>query len=496
MIAACIDVGTSLIKTVAFDEEGNEVDVARVETEVLRPKPGFAEQDMDQVWDGVAETLGAIGERNDGIELVALTAQGDGCWLVDENGDPTGPAALWSDGRNPQIVERWEQDGTIEKAFRINGSLTFPGLPNAILNWLREHEPERVERADKALYCGGWTFSRLTGERAVDESDASVPLLDIRAGTYSDELLELYDLGWARHLLPDVRRMDGRVGELGEAAARATGLDAGLPVVMAPYDIASTAIGCGAVEPGQACSILGTTLCTEVMVDHVDTDGAPTGFHIAMGVEDRWLRAFPTLAGTEVLTWGMGILGVEEVTDFVAMAEQAPPGAGGLVGMPYLSPAGERAPFLDSGARGMLLGMTLEHDREDVARAILEGLTLVLRDCLVASKAEPTELRVCGGGAASDFWTQLIADVTGVPTLRTHDTELGAKGAFITALVALGREPDFASAVERLVRVRDRTEPREQETERYSRRFEAFLDLREISSQAWRRLAEAREADG
>ncbi len=215
MHALCIDVGTSMIKTVAFDRQGHEVAVARQPTRVLRPAPGHAEQDMAEVWNGVVHTLRTANQEIAGdVEMIALTAQGDGCWLVDEAGEPVGPAALWSDGRNPQIVETWERDGTMERAFRVNGSLSFPGLPNAILNWLREHEPERIERAHKALYCGGWTFYKLTGELAVDESDASVPLLDIRSRAYSRELLELFDLEWAQRLLPEVRNMDGRVGAL------------------------------------------------------------------------------------------------------------------------------------------------------------------------------------------------------------------------------------------------------------------------------------------
>jgi erythritol kinase (D-erythritol 1-phosphate-forming) len=490
MHALCIDVGTSMIKTVAFDRQGREVAVARQPTRVLRPALGFAEQDMAEVFNGVVHTLRTANQEIAGdVEMIALTAQGDGCWLVDDAGEPVGPAALWSDGRNPRIVETWERDGTMERAFRINGSLSFPGLPNAILNWLREHEPERIERAHKALYCGGWIFYKLTGELAVDESDASVPLLDIRAHAYSRELLELFDLEWAQRLLPDVRSMEGRVGALSDTAAGELGLPAGLPVVMAPYDIASTAIGVGATAPGQACSILGTTLCTEVMTDRVDTEGAPSGFTIAMGVGSRYLRAYPTLAGTEVIDWMMRLLRLSDPAELGALAAKAPAGAGGIVFLPYLSPAGERAPFLDPNARGMFLGLTLEHHPEHLALAVMEGLSHVVRDCLEAAPAEPSELRLCGGGANSDSWCQLIADVTGLPTLRSMDTELGAKGAFITGLVATGAENDIDAAAANLVKLRDRFEPRADRHELYTDRFGQFLEMREICTPAWRRMA-------
>jgi erythritol kinase (D-erythritol 1-phosphate-forming) len=489
MASICLDVGTSLIKAVAFDEEGNEVSVVRQPTEVLRPKPGFAEQDMDAVWDAV---IGAVREMTESldqnVELLAFTGQGDGCWLVDENGRPTGPAVLWNDARNAALVQRWERDGTLQRAFEINGSLCFPGLPSAVLPWLREHEPERVEKAHRSMFCDGWIFLGLTGQFGIDESDASVPLLDIRRGEYSDQLLALYDLEWARELLPEIRRQGSRSGELGPQAAEATGLPEGLPVVMAPFDIAATSIGCGSVDTGQACSILGTTLCTEIVADQVDTDGSAAGFTISMGVPERYLRAFAAMAGTDVIDWAVATLGLSDAPELGKLAEQAQPGAGGLWVLPYFSPAGERAPFLDPGARGTAFGLTVERGREDIARAVFEGLTLVVRDCLTAASTESTELRLCGGGAASDFWCQLIADATGLVTRRSADSELGAKGALITALVETGAESDFTEAASRLAKMGDEFTPDDEANKVLSERYERFLQLREVAERSWRVL--------
>ena len=225
------------------------------------------------------------------------------------------------------------------------------------------------------------------------------------------------------------------------------------------------------------------------MTDRVDTDGAPSGFTIAMGVGSRYLRAYPTLAGTEVINWMMRLLGLSDPAELGALAAKAPAGAGGIVFLPYLSPAGERAPFLDPNARGMCLGLSLEHQPEHMALAVLEGLSHVVRDCLEAAPAEPTELRLCGGGANSAFWCQLIADVTGLPTLRSIDTELGAKGAFITGLVATGVEKDIDEAAANLVKLRDRFEPRGDRHELYTARFQQFLEMRKICAPAWRRMA-------
>lgn len=165
---------------------------------------------------------------------------------------------------------------------------------------------------------------------------------------------------------------------------------------------------------------------------------------VASGVPGRYLRAFPTLAGTEVIQWTCSMLGLDDPFQLGDLAASCGVGAGGLTFLPYFSPAGERAPFLDPQARGSFLGMSFEHNREHVARAVLEGLTLVIRDCLTASRGAPSELRVCGGGAASALWLQMIADVCGVPVSRSTDTEVGARGAFLIGLVAT----EAASSVE------------------------------------------------
>jgi erythritol kinase (D-erythritol 1-phosphate-forming) len=487
----CIDVGTSVIKTVAFDESGRELGLARREATVSRPHPGWAEQDMEEVWDAVVATGREVaGALDEPVGLIAFTAQGDGCWLVDAEGRPTGPAILWNDGRANALVERWQRDGLLEQAFARNRSLGFAGLPSAILAWLREHDRERLERSATALYCDGWLFLRLTGERAVGISDASAPFLDVRTGDYAPELLELYGLEWARELLPEVRTQEGSTGELGAAAAEALGLDPGLPVVMAPYDIVATAIGVGAVAPGQACSVLGTTLCTELVLDALPDDEAPSGLTIALGGE-RWMRAFPTLAGGEVVLWAGRELGLGDPGELSALAGDAPLGAGGLWFLPYLAPAGERAPFLEPAARGTLLGLSLEHDRSHVARAVLEGLSLVVRDCLEASGARGAleQIGLCGGGAASDVWCQLIADACGVPAFRTKDAEVGARGAFLCGLVATGAEPDLPAAAERHVEVGDTFAPDPERAAAYDERHAEFLALRELAVEQWRRMA-------
>ncbi|MBB6171292.1 xylulokinase [Nocardiopsis mwathae] len=497
MAFIAVDVGTSMIKAVVFDDDGREAAVARRTTEVRRPRPGWAEQDMDDVWDTVAAAVREVREGvREPIGFLAVTAQGDGCWPVDAEGRPTGPAILWSDGRAAPIVEEWRAEGVLAAAFRRNGSLTFAGLANALLTWLRRNDPDRLRRTAAVLSCGGWVFHRLTGAVAVDESDAAAPFLDLRTRRYDPDCLALFGLEWARDLLPEVRGDDRRTAGLTPAAAAELGLPADLPVVMAPYDIAATALGTGAVADGQACSILGTTLCTEVVTTEPDTTGEPSGLTIALDSSGHLLRAFPTLAGTEILTWAAALLGAGDPVRLGRLALAAEPRPGGPLFLPYLSPAGERAPFLDPHARGTWWGLSLEHDRARVARSVFEGLTLVLKDCLAAARIPVTELRVCGGGANSDAWCDLIADVTGVPVVRSTDTEAGAKGAFLSGLVATGRAPDLATAADRHVRLRAVREPDARLAKHYAHTYERFLELRDQARPGWRLMGDGGAGEG
>ena len=494
MAVIAVDAGTTMIKAVGYDEEGTELVVVRQATSVSRPHVGWAEQDMLAVWDAVVFSVRSVQRQlKSDIDFLAITAQGDGCWLVDQAGEPTGPAILWNDGRAAAIVEDWSRQGLLEKAFQINGSQTFPGLPNAILTWLKHNDPERLERSHASLTCGGWLFARMTGELAIDESDGAAPFMDIRTRRYSPELLKLYGMEWARTFLPELRGDDRRVAALTRAAALEMGLPAGLPIVMSSYDIASTAIGVGAVAPGQACSILGTTLCTEIVADKVTTQGKSAGLTVALGLPGKYLNAFPTLAGGEVIQWACQLLDLDNPTELAELADACPPGANGLAFIPYLSPAGERAPFLNAQARGAFLGLSFDHGRGHVARAVLEGLTLVIRDCLSTSGVTPTELRVCGGGAANPIWLQLIADITGVPVLRSTDTEVGAKGAFLIGLVATGGAARIEDVSSWYVRIRDTFTPDPGRAGAYAELYEDFLALRATVSETWPRLASMRQ---
>lgn len=433
MVAIGVDAGTSQVKAVRFGDDLAAQAQASVTTAVRRPRPGWAEQDMDEVWSAVASVVGQVVPADgEPVDLIAVTGQGDGCWLVDTAGDPVRPAMLWNDARATSTVDGWEQDGRLEKAFRITGSYGNAGLAHAQLAWLAEAEPEAAERAATLLSCGSWLYSRLTGRRVLDVTEACNPFLDARTGRYADALLDDLGLGWSRRLLPEVVEGAGRLGPLTGDAAGRLGLPAGTPVALGPYDVPATAVGVGVVEPGRGFAVLGTTLGVGVATDDPMLDRDPAGMSLRTGDGGRWLLAYATLAGTEVLEWARELLGLGSAAELVALAATAGHGTPPLV-LPYLSPAGERAPFRDPLAKGAVLGLSLEHRPADVARGVLDGLSLAVRDCLLASGGRPESLAVCGGGARSDTWCQGLADATGLPVTRTAQDQVGALGAVLSA---------------------------------------------------------------
>jgi len=480
-----VDAGTSVIKAVVFNEDGREIALARENTVVLRPEAGWAEQSMESVWQAVITTVrNVVSELSEPVRGIAITAQGDGCWLVDAAGKPTGNAILWNDGRATEIVEQWRRQGLIEKAFMISGSVPYPGLANAILHWLHENQPQHIASAQYALSCNGWIFGQMTGRWIADLSDASNPFGDVTAEAYSTVLIELYSAARDQPLLPPMAGNEDLIGELKPDIANELGLPSGATVVMAPYDIVSMAYGAGVTQPGQACLILGTTICAETITSQLDLSANAAGTTIALG-EGLHLQAMPTLTGCETLGWAAQMLSVDDLESLERLAASAEKGTGDLIFLPYLSPAGERAPFLEPRARGSLHGLGLAHSRAQVARSIYEGLTFAIRECLEAAASGTTEVRVCGGGARSDLWCQMIADVTGVQVLRPAENELGARGAFLFALKATGGLTSLAEGTQKHPVKIDMFHPSTESHAEYEKHFQLFLQVRENARIQW-----------
>lgn len=483
MTTLCIDAGTTVIKAVLFDRDGVAIGSARRETATLRPEWAWSEQSMPAVWDAVVGLVGELkGAAREAIQTIAITGQGDGAWLIDAEGEPTGPAILWNDGRAGVVVETWRTQDLIAEDFQVCGSRGFAGAPHAILAWLAQHDADRLRRSASLLSCTGWISFKLTGTRRIDASDAALPFLDLQNGTARADVWERFGIGAAERLLPEIVRDEARAAPIDPRVAEELGLAPEVKIVLAPYDIGCMALGVGATDPGQACVILGTTLCVQSVLARPDLSGSPTGINIPLF--DRFLRAFPTLAGCEVLDRMIALTGAGSVEAFEELARQAPPGADGLLLLPYLSPAGERAPFYSVEACGVLHGLRTTHGRSEIARATFESLAFAVADCLSFAPQMPVEIMLCGGGARSDLWCQLIADTTGCTVRRSAEQEVGARGALVAARAVL-EGMDIGRAFAKMEVATEPFAPDESQRAQARARVERARRLRALSARDW-----------
>ncbi|MFD7067955.1 FGGY family carbohydrate kinase [Streptomyces sp. NPDC059913] len=422
-----IDVGTSVVKAAAFDARGRTLAVESRPVG-LSIHDGCVEQDMDEVYGAVGEVLAAL--STDGVEFAGLTGQGDGVWLVDAAGLPVRKAISWMDGRAHELVDGWLADGVFETVYRRTGGAMFPGCPGPVLAWLDRHEPAALDAAKAALYCKDMVFQRLTGVRATDVSDASMPFLSPVTRAYDPEVLDALGLAHRAALLAPVS----------DPVATGT-LPSGLRVSNGPYDLPACALGAGVTRPGDGLLIVGTCLAALAATDRIDLTGEPAGLHISTDQPGHWLRAMPAMVGTAALDWVLTTTGVRHA-EVDALLAATPPGANGVRVLPYFAPSGERAPFVEPRLRAELTGVSLETTPADLIRAVCEGIGFAARHCLEAAGLTGT-LALCGGGTRSPAWMRLFADVLGRP-VRIVEGEVGARGAVLAAARRFGAELDEA----------------------------------------------------
>ncbi|SEG90830.1 xylulokinase/erythritol kinase [Actinacidiphila yanglinensis] len=435
-----LDLGTSVVKAAAFADDGTTL---RVESTpiALGGQGEHVEQDIEEVVRAATGVVEAVTGGQDSA-LVAITGQGDGLWLVDADGRAVRPALSWMDGRAGGLVAGWMADGTADRLYRRTGQVLFPGSPGPLLAWLDCNEPASLDAATTAGCCKDVVHLRLTGERGTDLSDASNPFLDPRTRGYAPEALAALGVDHRKGLLPPI----AATLPYGEARDRVPGLTRGTPVTSGPYDLPASATGAGVTEPGDGLLIVGTTLACQVVVERVALDEDPVGFHLATARPDRHMRALPAMTGTVALDWVLGLTGTvhDQLSDLL---DASPRGARGVAALPYLSPSGERAPFVDPTARAEFTGLDLRATRADVVRAMCEAIAFAARHCLEAAGLSG-RLAVCGGGARNPEWLRLFADVLGRPLRVARGPEPGARGAVLAAVAAhgdtLGQHLDLA----------------------------------------------------
>ncbi|HEY3164392.1 MAG TPA: xylulokinase [Candidatus Limnocylindrales bacterium] len=447
-----IDVSTTATKAVLVDASGAVVGVGTSEYGYDVPHPLWSEQDPELWWTATCAALRSVfastGVAPESVAAIGLTGQMHGLVLLDAADQVLRPAILWNDQRTAAECDAIRAAIGRERLIAITGNDALTGFTAPKLVWVRDHEPDVWARAAHVLLPKDLVRLRLTGEHAMDKADGSGTILfDLAKRDWSSEVVDALEI--PRAWLPPTFEGPVVTGRVTDAAAAATGLRAGTPVVAGGGDQSANGIGVGAVEPGTVALSLGTSGVVFAPTDRpiVEPDGRVHAFcHATPG---RWHLMSVMLSAAGSLRWFRDAMAPGE--SFAALSDAAgevPAGSDGLLFLPYLT--GERSPHPDPMARGAFVGLTTAHDRRHLTRAVLEGVAFGLRDGLdlmvAAGMPAPRTIRASGGGLASPVWRQILADVLEAEIATVGTTEGAAFGAATLAAVGAGWFPDAAAA--------------------------------------------------
>lgn len=468
-----LDAGTSMLKAVAFDVAGtiratsSRPNIFR-EASVGEGSGGLAEQDMAETWTAASDTLAALVAKLEGATIIGLTVtgQGDGTWLVDENGAPVGPAMLWLDGRAGRIVEAI-RDGSAGRAhFDQTGTGLAACHQSGQILWLAQNQPTRLARAAKALHCKDWLYYNLTGQLVTDPSEGCFTYGAWRSRAYSDQTIEALGFAPHRHLLPPI--IDGVTTNhpLSACAASRLGLKPGLPVVLGYIDTVCSGLGAGIYGVGaeMGTSIIGSTGINMRLADddfELPASAPMSGFRVAFPVPGKTALMQSMLAATLNIDWLVGIADqavrlaghASDHARLLAALDDAVLQAAPAQAMyhPYIASAGERGPFTDATARASLAGVSRSLDLPGAMRTIYEGVALAAADCYAAMGGAPAMISLTGGAARSAPMRAIFAAMLDRPVRIVREHGSGALGAAMIAAVSLGVMPDMAHCAARWV---------------------------------------------
>ena len=438
-----LDIGTSSVKAVLVDAAGRVAAVASRALDVSHPHLLWSEQNPE---DWVEAAVAAVDELASthsaavaAVRGVGLSGQMHGATLLDAKGTPLRPAILWNDGRSH--LECRELEARLPELPAISGNLAMPGFTAPKLLWVRKHEPEIFARTAKVLLPKAYVRFRLTGEMVEDMSDASGTLwLNVGQRQWSEEILAACGMSLAQ--MPSLVEGSAASGRLTASLTARWGMRPGVVVAGGAGDCAASAIGLGAIAPGQAFLSLGTSGVLFAVTDRFAPNAASAVHAFCHAIPGTWHQMGVMLSAAASLAWLAGILGTREaelLKAFGAVVDVPSP----VKFLPYLS--GERTPLNDAEASGLLAGLRSDTSRSEIVQAVLEGVAFAARDnlrALAQAGTHLTEIDLVGGGSRSPLWAQIVADVLDLPVHRVEEGEVGAA----LGAARLGRLADTGEA--------------------------------------------------
>lgn len=486
-----IDIGTSGTKSVLFDPEGKVVASATEEYPMYQPKNGWAEQNPNDWWRAVYKTLCEITQNVDGeICGIGLSGQMHGLVMLDENNEVIRNAIIWCDGRTAEECKEIEELVGHDRLIEITANPAMASFTAAKMMWVKKHEPENFKRCRHILLPKDYIRFMLTGVFATDVSDASgMQLLDVGKRCWSDEVLKKLEID--EDLLAKVYESPEVTGYVTENAAKACGLTNGIPVAAGAGDNAAAAIGTGVCENKKAFTTIGTSVVVFAHTDKMIFDKQGRIHTFCCAVPGAWHVMGVTQAAGLSLSWFRNNFARDlSYGEIDKLCESIPIGAEKLIYLPYLM--GERTPILDIDARGVFFGLSAMHTKAHLARAIMEGVSYSLKNCLDVLNevgVGPADMALCGGGSKGNFWRGMIADVFDMPVKIMQSDEGPALGAAILAGCAAGVFKNVQEGCTKLVKVKEEQPPVKENHMEYEKFYSVYNGLYPALKDSFSRLA-------
>lgn len=478
------DIGTGSCKVVAFDQGGTMLALQSLEYPTLYPQSGFAEQDPKVILNSLAECLKLVAAQlknlNYQIGAIGFSSYFHSVLAVDKNNEPLTNCLVWADSRSVGLVEEIKKATPPNAWYSRTGCQLHPMYPPGKILWWKQNLPEIFNKTAKFLSIKEYIVSELFGTYLVDTSLASASgLFNFNTMTWDAEILDYVGIN-SRHLSEPVSSQTILRG-LRPHWAAATGIDQSVPWVIGAGDGVLSSVGTGTVIPGVMTAMIGTSGALRVLspIPRVDPKGRTWCYHLT---GDMWVLGGAINSGGIVYRWfrdkfaGEFKQGTEpppyEILNH--MVDAVPLGAAGMLLLPHLS--GERSPYWNANARGVLFGIGLEHNKSHLARAIIEGITYAMYSVFVALEeltGQSQEIRATGGFARSKSWLEIVSDVFGREVKVPQVLEGSAFGAAILAMVALGYLPDIQSA-RKMVTIGETIQPNMDNNEKYGKLFALY----------------------
>ncbi len=499
-----IDCGSTMVKAAVFDSSGKEHAVASRKVEHIYLRPGWTENDMNALWQGVCEVIREILDKSKidskKIACVTCTGHGNGLYLVGKDDKPARNGIISSDNRARKYIEQWTEENVLGRIMFKTMQNIWAAQPNALLRWLIDNEPETMKNAKWLFMVKDFIRYRLTGEAFMELSDMSgTSLIDVGRAAYDDEVLEIWGLSDWKHIMPPLKRSGDLCGTITEEVAALTGLAEGTPVAGGMFDIDACGLAVGMTDETRFCMVAGTWGNNQFIskTPVVDRDMFMTSCY---SIDGYYLMLEGSATSASNLEWFVSqffesdrkLLEMNGMTKSIyahcsELVAETKPTDTNIVFLPFLygNP-------INLDAKACLFGLDGRHARSHVMRAVFEGIVFGHRwhmERLRRFCNEPKTIRLTGGAANSDIWAQMFADIFQIPVEIPAGTELGCFGAAICGSVAAGIYPSYEDACETMVKIDRRFEPNPALAEVYDKKFGHYKLLLETLSPVWCNLS-------